>query len=298
MKIFTKVGDLIIKIFNLMGMIILTIPKIPDKIRGIDTDDIKDKVDTGAIKGNISKIKNDTRIKEGISKISKKETSPTSKTNTETDYKSNTGIKGPKSPISSGEFTSEEKERTVFILQILAGGFLVVSMLFLFNFLMFFLYVIFSIILIGTTIYLLYTKVKLMYTADFNAYRDFFLMYIAVGIILVLIGSNPAFVMSFSFEFLPSLSILIFALIAVVAVFLIFRMKYHRNFTYGTVIETAKKTAYVKVEYDICSNVKPDTYIVENSVGANDDDTVKVQIEESIMSMGGNKPTAIIEILK
>ncbi|MBI5680742.1 MAG: DUF2101 family protein [Methanobacterium sp.] len=295
MKIFTKVGDLIIKIFNLIGMIILAIPKIPNRLRGISTADIKDKVDTDSIKENISKIKNDTRIKEGISKISTKETPQTSKIIEKDDAG---GTKVPKSPISSGEFTSEEKERTVFILQLLSGGFLVVSMLYLFNFLMFFLYAVFSIILVGSTIYLLFNKVKLMYTADFNAYRDFFLMYTAVGIILVLVGSNPAFVMSFSFEFLPSLSILIFALIAVVAVFLIFRIRYHRNFTYGTVIETGKKTAYVKVEYDICSNVKPDIYVVDNSFGAKDGDTVKVQIEESIMSMGGNKPSMITETLK
>ena len=83
-------------------------------------------------------------------------------------------------------------------------------------------------------LYILFSKIKLMFKADFNAYRDFFLMYIAVGIILVLVGTNPNFMMSFSFEFLPSLSILIFAVIAVIAVFLIFRIKYHRNFTYGT----------------------------------------------------------------
>lgn len=294
MKIFTKVGDLIIKIFNLIGMIILAIPKLPDKIRGINTRDIKDRVDTEAIRENISKIKNDTRIREGVSKISKIETPNTTKKI----EKKDSGDDSPKSPISSVEFTSEEKERTVFILQILSGGFLVVSMLYLFNFLMFTLYAIFSIILVATTIYLLFNKVKLMYKTDFNAYRDFFLMYTAVGIILVLVGSNPAFVMSFSFEFLPSLSILIFALISVFAVFLIFRIRYHRDFTYGTVIETGKKTAYVKVEYDIRSNVKPDIYIVDNSFGAKDGDIVKVEIEESIMSMGGNKPTIITETLK
>ena len=39
-----------------------------------------------------------------------------------------------------------------------------------------------------------------MYRADFNAYRDFFLMYVAVGIFLVLINTNSNFVMAFSFQ--------------------------------------------------------------------------------------------------
>ena len=101
--------------------------------------------------------------------------------------------------------------------------------------------------------------------------------------------------MAFSFTLLPSLSVLIFAVVAVVAVFLIYRIRYYRNFTYGTVIEEGKNTAYVKVEYDIRSNVKPDIYIVENRVGAYEGEVVKLKLEEKIMSMGGNKPIKIIE---
>lgn len=296
MKLFAIFGDLIIRMFNFVGKLILEIPNIPNRLRGVNTDNIKEKVDTDAIKNNISRIKNDTRIQENISKISKVNITETRRNEKIND---NTEEISPKVQIEqlSGDFTSEEKERTVFILQIVSGAFLVISMLFIFNFLSLIIYGILGVILVAYILYTLFNKIKLMYTSDFNAYRDFFLMYVVVGLVLVIIGSNSNFMMSYSFEYLPSLSVLIFALIAVIAVFLIFRIKYHRNFTYGTVIETGKKTAYVKVEYDICSNVKPDIYIVDNSYGANDGDKVKLQIEEKLLSMNGNKPSTIIETL-
>ncbi len=134
-----------------------------------------------------------------------------------------------------------------------------------------------------------------MYRNDFPAYRDFFLMYVAVGIILVLLNADSNFVMAFSFQSFPSLSVLIFAIVAVIAVFLIYRIRYYRNFTYGTVIEGGKNTAYVKVEYDIRSNVKPDIYIVENRVGAVEGELVKLKLEEKLLSTSGNKPVKIIE---
>lgn len=137
-----------------------------------------------------------------------------------------------------------------------------------------------------------------MYHIDFNAYRDFFLMYVAVGIFLVLINTNSNFVMAFSFQMLPSLTVLIFAVLAVIAVFLIFRIRYYRNFTFGTVLEDGKNTAYVKVEYDIRSNVKPDIYIVGNNVNAKEGDYVKLILEEKLVNINGNKPVNIMEIIK
>lgn len=293
MKLFAIFGDLIIRMFDFVGMLILEIPNIPNRLRGINTDNIKDKVDTDIIKENIAKIKNDNRIQESISKISRTETHRSEKI----DEHNAVIDKEAQNEQLSEKFKSEKKEQTVFILQIMSGVFLVISMLFIFNFLSLTLYAIFGAASVAYILYILFSKIKLMFKTDFNAYRDFFLMYIAVGIILVLVGTNPHFMMSFSFEFLPSLSVLIFAVIAVIAVFLIFRIKYHRNFTYGTVIETGKKTAYVKVDYDICSNIKPDIYIVDNSYGANDGNNVKLQIEEKFLSMNGNKPNSIIGIL-
>ncbi|MGB7969938.1 MAG: DUF2101 family protein [Methanobacterium sp.] len=293
MNIFGKLGYYIIAAFNLVGMLILAIPKIPEKLRNFDSNDFKEKLDTENLKGNISKLRDDVGLDEKISQISNTEnlTKTIKKTvNREVEDDSDSDV-----VMIAGAFTSEEKERTILTLQLLSAAFVVISILSIFHFVDSIIYIPIGIVLVGYIIYLLYTKVNLMYRKDFPAYRDFFLMYIAVGIILVLLNTNPNFVMAFSFTLLPSLSVLIFAVVAVVAVFLIYRIRYYRNFTYGTVIEEGKNTAYVKVEYDIRSNVKPDIYIVENRVGAYEGEVVKLQLEEKIMSMGGNKPVKIIE---
>ena len=294
MNIFGKLGYYIVSAFNLVGMLILAIPKIPEKLRNFDSNDIKEKIDTENLKGNISKLREDVGFDEKISQISNTENltktiKKTVKRETE-DSDSDSDV-----VMIAGAFTSEEKERTILTLQLLSAAFVVVSILSIFHFVDGLIYIPIGIVIVGYIVYLLYTKVNLMYRNDFPAYRDFFLMYIAVGILLVLLNSNSNFVMAFSFTLLPSLSVLIFAVVAVVAVFLIYRIRYYRNFTYGTVIEEGKNTAYVKVEYDIRSNVKPDIYIVENRVGALEGEFVKLKLEEKLMSMGGNKPIKIIE---
>jgi uncharacterized membrane protein len=268
----------------------LAIPKIPEKLRNFDSDDIKERLDTENLKGNISKLRDDVGFDEKISQISNTEnlTKTIKKTVNREPEDSDSSV------VISGDFTSEEKERTILTLQLLSAAFVVVSILSIFHFVDGLIYIPIGIVLVGYIVYLLYTKVNLMYKNDFPAYRDFFLMYIAVGILLVLLNTNSNFVMAFSFTLLPSLSVLIFAVVAVIAVFLIYRIRYYRNFTYGTVIEEGKNTAYVKVEYDIRSNVKPDIYIVENRVGALEGEVVKLKLEEKLMSMGGNKPIKII----
>jgi uncharacterized membrane protein len=303
MSFFNKLGHYIIKLFSLTGMLILSIPKIPNKIRNINSDNIKEKLDTENLKDNISRIRDDVGIDEKISRIRDDErisritsSESSSKTNSsearEKVHKedSDSGVL-----MIKGGFTSEEKERTILILQILSAAFIVVSILSIFNFISGFIYVPLGAAIIGYILYLLYNKIKLMYSSDFPAYRDFFLMYVAVGIILALVNTNSNFVMAFSFQTLPSLTVLIFAVVAVIAVFLIFRVRYYRNFTYGTVIESLKNTAYVKVEYDIRSNVKPDIYIVEDPYGASEGEIVKLKLEEKLMTMSGNRPISIIE---
>ncbi len=288
MNIFAKFGELVIRAFNFVGMLILAIPKLPSILRNINTNDIKDKVDKEHLK-NLSKVK-DTGLEIGKKRVSK------------VSEMRNSNLTDDSGEIYhaqlSGTFTSKEKERTVFRLQLISIGFLVVSIVYLFNFLSFIIYCILGFLLVVYMIYLLFSRIKLMYPVDFNAYRDFFSMYILAGIILVLVGSNPNFVMAFSFEFFPYLTILIFAVILSIAVFLIFRIRYHRDYTYGTVIETGDKMAYVKVEYDICSNVKPDMYFVDNQCGAVEGQEVKLKIKEKLLSTNGNKPVSIMEIIK
>lgn len=292
MGIFAKFGDFIIKLFSFVGMLILSIPKIPEKIRNINTSGIRDKIDTESVKGNISRIRSevggvkDTYSRENYSRPEHVRTSG----------ESGVHLEDPGVILISGTYTSEEKERTIFILQIASAAFIVVSIFYVFNFLSLILFLILGSLIGAFVIYILYNRVTKMYRRDFNAYRDFFLLYLAVGIVIVLVSSNPNLTMAFSFQSLPSLSVLIYAIIAVAAVFLIFRIKYHRNYTFGTVLEAGENTAHVKVEYDIRSNVKPDIYLVENRPGAVTGDIVKLKIEEKIISTGGNKPLEILEV--
>lgn len=304
MNFFSKLGHYVIKLFTLIGMVIMAIPKIPELIRNFDSTEIKQHLDSENIKENISKIREETAINERISKIrdetaideriSKIRNSENFKKTETTKYHESDDIDSGFIMIGGG-FSAEEKERTVLILQLLSALFIILSILSIFNFISAFIYIPIGVVIVGYIVYLLYNKIKLMYKSDFNAYRDFFLMYIAVGVVLYIVNFNTNLVMSFSFQLLPSLTVLIFALVAVIAVFLIFRVRYYRNFTFGTVLDSGKNTAHVKVDYDIRSNVKPDIYIVENHVGAVEGEQVKLQLEERILSMNGNRPVSIIE---
>lgn len=291
MNFFSILGHYVIKLFTLVGTVIMAIPKIPELIRNFDSKEIKQHIDSENIKENISKIREETAIDERISKIRNSETFKKAETDKYyEDDESDSGF-----IMIGGAFSAEEKERTVLILQLLSALFIVLSILSIFNFISAFIFIPLGVVIVGYIVYLLYNKIKLMYKSDFNAYRDFFMMYIAVGVVLYLINFNTNLVMSFSFELLPSLTVLIFALVAVIAVFLIFRVRYYRNFTFGTVLESGKNTAHVKVDYDIRSNVKPDIYIVENHVGAVEGEQVKLQLEEKLLSMNGNRPVSIVE---
>jgi len=289
MGFFNRFGTIIIKFLSLLGALILFLPKIPEKIQNVNSEELRQKINSDKIKDNITKL-TPQKTELNSSRVAKNKIPQEIGTHSEES----------KSEIIfiSAHFTSKEKESTIFSLQILSAAFLVLSILYILNFLSIVLYGIISAVVIIYIIYTLFNRVRVMYGPDFPAYRDFFLMYIAVGFIIVLVGTNPNFVLAFSFQFLPSLSILIFAVIAVIAVFLIFRIKYYRNFTFGEVIETGKNIAYVKVDYDIRCNVKPDTYAVDNKYGAKDGDTVKLKIEEKLFSTGGNKPISIIETVK
>ncbi|MDY9922372.1 DUF2101 family protein [Methanobacterium sp.] len=293
---FNKLGETILRFFSLLGAVILAIPKIPQKLGNINRERVKEKIDTKNIKGNVSKVRENLGIDEKTSRTNSNEKKDFSTESSSPTITHNAGKTNEKSDVIliSTPFTSKEKEDTIFRLQLLSAGFLIISVLYLFNFFSIILYGILGILIGGYIIYILFNRVKVMYGPEFPAYRDFFLMYLVVGIILVLAGTNSNLVMAFSFSFFPSLTIFIFAIIAVVLVYLIFRIRYHRDFTYGVVIETGEKMAYVKVEYDIRSNVKPDIYVVENDYGASDGDTVQLKTEKKLFSNSGNKPISVM----
>ena len=135
MRIFAKFGELIFRLFDITGMLILGIPKIPGKVREINTDNIKNRVDKESLKDNISKIK-DTGLEiseAGISKVSEIKTTENVHS---VEKREDKELSVSKASIS-GDFTSEEKEKTIFQLQILSLVFLVASILYLFNFMSF-----------------------------------------------------------------------------------------------------------------------------------------------------------------
>ena len=233
MGIFTRFGDLIIRALSFVGMLILSIPKIPEKIRNMETGRVKDKFDTGKMKKNMSRIKDEVSgVKDEFSGGKTGQTSESENVqfsgehvDVQSSKVSGKQMQDSSVILVSGVYTSEEKERTILTLQIASAAFIVFAILYVFNFLSLIIFLILTVLCVGFVIYMLVNRVKKMYPKDFNAYRDFFLMYVAVGFIIVIVSSIPSLLLAFSFQSLPSLSVLIYAIIAVVAVFLIFRMK-------------------------------------------------------------------------
>jgi len=278
MRFFSKLGELFINLFTLIGTLIFELIELPRRIR---SKDFRKKID-------ITRFMEQWRkIPAHLDKLERKIS----------DVKAS--VEDNATIMKSIHFEASEKENTILKLQLSATAFLITSILYSFNIISIIIFGIVGVPLIFTICYILYYQVKVMYPEDFNAYRDFFIMYIMVGILLIMVANNPAFSTSFFFTFFPSLSILLFAMIAVLAVFLIFRIRYYREYTFGKVIETGKNTSYVRVDYDIRSNVKPDIYIVENNgFKVKKDDIVKLAIEDSLFSVKGNRPTKIIGIVK
>jgi uncharacterized membrane protein len=309
MKIFSKFGDIILTLFSFTGAVVVGIIHLPTTIRELDLkragpEKIKEtvqKIDTDEISEKLSHIT--SKVDEKYSEYSDKNSN---ESNTKTYSALNMEPETDNSDIDEGtiiiknvKFDSKEKEDNVLKLQIASGAFLVASVLLVFHFISFFIYAILGILLGVFIYYTLYYKIKLMYSQDFNAYRDFFLLYIVVGIVLVFVGGNSNITMAFPFQFFPSFSLLIFAVIGVAAVFLLFRIRYHRDYTYGEVIEAGNNTSHVKVDYDIRSNVKPDIYIVENNgYEVLDQEMVKLEIDGSIFNMKGNRPSRVIGKVK
>jgi len=300
MSFLSKFGELVLNVFSVTGSIVLWIARLPRTIMELDLR----RTAPEKIRETVSQIDTE-EVSDKISQLTKKsEKYISTKSATSSDLDENSSEEGSHERqasedgtiiIKNPQFTSEEKENTILKLQIAAGAFLIISILLTFNFVSFILYAVLGILIVGYIVYMLYYQVKLMYSNDFNSYRDFFLMYVGVGVVLVLVAGNSAITMAFPFQFFPSFSVLLFALIAVGAVYLIFRIKHHRDFTYGEVLEKGTNTSHVKVEYDIRSNVKPDIYMVENNnfdVVAHE--IVKLNVEGGIFSMKGNKPTRII----
>jgi uncharacterized membrane protein len=142
-------------------------------------------------------------------------------------------------------------------------------------------------------IYLTTTQLRKAFEQDYRAYRNFVAMCVAIAWVFTLLVKFTA---TFSTEgemiaILPPF----LALGIVVASFATFKLKYGRNFTYGTVEESRGEAALVRVGYDIRSNVKAGLYPVKSLIRVRKGDTVKLSVERSLLGLKGARVREIIE---
>ena len=302
MSLFSIIGEIVLTIFSYIGAVIYAIIHLPTTIRGIisevDTDKIKES-GSQTIKKTVEKAQNfdKSQISDKINDIStkieeKKEESGITLPEIGTSDENNGSIM-----VKNVNVSSKEKENAVLKLQISSAVFIITCILYLFKFIGFWIFIIIGLLLIAFIVYSLYNEIRMLYPDDFNAYRDFFGLYILIGVLLVLVGGSTSLSLAFPFNFFPSFSILIFAILGVVALFLLFRIKYRRDYTIGEIIDLSENTAHVRIDYDIRSNVKPDLYIVErpSNLSIELHDLVKIRIESSLFNLKGNRPTEIFE---
>ena len=146
-------------------------------------------------------------------------------------------------------------------------------------------------------LYLIPTQFRYAFKRDYPAYRGFIVM--CVAIVWVFVFALRYLPVEFSFDSLylalvPPLFTIGFVLLA----FLGFRLKYGRNFTYGTVEDIKGRRAAVRVGYDICSNVKSDLYFVESLAKVRKGDLVKISVERPTLGLQGAKVRAILGKVK
>jgi uncharacterized membrane protein len=173
--------------------------------------------------------------------------------------------------------------------QVAALGFLFSSVLFVFGFLGARLYALLF-LLGGYSLYIV-LKLREHFPRDYNAYRDFFLGYLGVAVLLVVAKTvRPSFT-----PFFPNLHLVIISIIYIIIFSYFFKAKYGRNYTYGKVIEGGS-IARVKLSYDICASVKPGVVSLINEIGAKKGDVVVVEVEKSPFNLRGKKVVRILRV--
>ncbi len=169
--------------------------------------------------------------------------------------------------------------------------FLMSAVVFVFGFLsvriLAFLFIVFG----SYSLYLTLVQLKEHFSDDYPAYRAFFLSYLAISVLLVVVKFvKPAVNIIF-----PSFHILLLSMVSVAAVSLIFKHKYGRNYTFGRVVEGGDNIT-VKVNYDLCSSVKPGVHTFENRTNAKEGDIVKLLVESSSFNLRGSRVVGLAPV--
>jgi len=119
---------------------------------------------------------------------------------------------------------------------------------------------------------------------DYMAYRNFFLGYIAISLLIYLFNL-------FLEEgvYLRYVYLIFFTLVVVGGFSYLFKSLYGRDYTYG-VVEEGGEPAVVRFSYDLLSGVKAGKVILENSLEAGEGQVVKVRVEKGFFNIRGSRP--------
>ncbi len=135
-------------------------------------------------------------------------------------------------------------------------------------------------------------QVKEYFSEDYPPYRDFFLAYFLITILLLLF---KVLIPRVEWRY-PYIHFLLASLAAVAAFSTYFRRRYARDYTFGRVIKGGS-IARVKVNYDIRAGVKPGVHALPNDVNAREGDVVKLRVERNLFNLRGSSITEILEVL-
>jgi uncharacterized membrane protein len=180
---------------------------------------------------------------------------------------------------------------TVLKVQLSTLAFLIFSVFFIFDFLSFQKFIVIALISGLYSLYTLFSQVKKYFRQDFNAYRDFFVSYLGISIVLVLL---KIFIPRINFAF-PYIHFVVVSIAAVYLVSFIFKKKHARDYTFGRVVEIKDKVK-VKINYDICASVKPGVYAFEKA-NAREGDRVKIKVEKGFLNLRGAKITEVMGVV-
>lgn len=185
----------------------------------------------------------------------------------------------------------EPPDYTIFKLQLSSAIFLILTTLFIINYISGRVFAYVGGLLIVFSAYLLFSTVKRQFR-DFAAYRDFFFSYYLLAIILALIKvKKPVVTIGFPFFHFTVVSIL-----GALAIYLYFNKRYSREFTFGRVISDQGIDLKIKLSYDIRSNTKPQIAFIRNMMNAREGDIVKVRVTRGFLSLRGSTPVEIIGV--
>ncbi|MEE8167396.1 MAG: DUF2101 family protein [Candidatus Hydrothermarchaeales archaeon] len=181
----------------------------------------------------------------------------------------------------------ELRDYMVLKVQAVVLAFLILVVLFIFDFLTSIPFAVLGVLLVVYSLLLTFSLKE--YFEEFEAYRDFFLSYLGISILLVLVKRvKPTLDFAFPYIHLVVISLVYIALFST-----FFKKRYARDYTYGKVIAGGDPMT-VKVNYDICASVKPGVLLFKNDVKAGEGDVVKLGVEKSFLNLRGSSATQVL----